>query len=156
MDHRELERRIDTFLGEFRIVVPALAALLGFQLIAAMQQTYAQLPPTQRMANFGGVVCTMLAIAFMLVPTAYHRLAPHLHEDEAFIVLSQRSLALGTLFFALSLTVSLYVQAARSFGSDVVSVAFAAGTALVLGTSWWLFPRRFARSVQSTGRDRVP
>ena len=42
MDHRELERRIDTFLGEFRIVVPALAALLGFQLIAAMQQTYAQ------------------------------------------------------------------------------------------------------------------
>jgi len=150
---KELEKRVDTFLGEFRIMVPALAALLGFQLIAGMQQTYKELSAFHRGVNFAGVLCTAIALGFMLVPTAYHRLAPRLHEDEGFVELAQRSLARGSFFLVLSLTLSLYLQAARSFDTDAVSVAVTVGTLVFLGVAWWLYPRWLARrAAAATGR----
>jgi hypothetical protein len=155
-EHRELEQRVDTLLGEFRIMVPALAALLGFQLIAAMQQTYGSLPPFHRAVNFAGVACTMAALGFMLVPSAYHRFAPRLHEDEAFVSFSQRSLSRGFVFFALSLTLSLYLQAARSFSADAASALAAAAALAFFGVVWWAHPWRLVkRTVRESGEGET-
>ena len=145
MTHRELERRIDTLLGEFRIMTPALAALLGFQLIAAMQSSYPDLALWTRAINFAAVASSALALGFMLVPSAYHRFAPRVHEDESFIAFAQHSLSWGFVFLSLSLTGSLFLQAARSFDSGAVGALAATAALAFLAILWWVYPKRLVR-----------
>ncbi|MEA3143134.1 MAG: hypothetical protein QOG31_458 [Thermoplasmata archaeon] len=77
-------------MGEFRIIVPALGAIFGFQLVVAFQQSFPDLPAAARVANFVGVPCTALALLFLLVPASYHRFTPRLDHSQDFIVFAQR------------------------------------------------------------------
>jgi hypothetical protein len=61
----------------------------------------------------------------------------------------------GTLFFALSLAMSLYLQAARSFGSDAASAAVAIAALLFFAALWWVLPRRLVRRVQQARQARA-
>jgi hypothetical protein len=156
-DGKALEKRTQVLLGEFRILVPALAALLGFQLIAGMQKTYEELAPTHRAVNFVGVLCTLVAFGFMLVPSAYHRLWEEADQREEFVRLARRCLSIGFAFLTVSLSLALFLQAARSFSNDVGATIAAVGALVFFGLAWWVFPHWRAHGhAPSLGEDEEP
>lgn len=134
-------RRIDLHLAEFRIMGPALGALLGFQLVSALGPGYPELPADLRALNFAAVACTALALMFSLVPTAYHRLA-HASDDESFVTFVRRNTSFALAFLAASLVLSLALQASRSFGSGTAALVVGLGGIVVLLLAWWLVPAR--------------
>jgi hypothetical protein len=144
----EHQKKIDTMLGEFRMIVPALGALLGFQLVVAFQQSFQDLPGLDRTANFAGVACTMLALLFLLVPASYHRFTPRLDESRDFLTFAQRMVGTAFVFLPLALALSLYVQAERTFRSPLVSLACATVLLVLLAGGWWGLPALRARRLE--------
>lgn len=137
--------KISTVLGEFRIMVPALGAIFGFQLVVAFQASFPDLPLSARIAAFIGILSTVLALTFLLVPASYHRFTPELDESPAFLTFAQRNASMAFIFFPVSLTLSIYVQALRMFHSELLAIAIAAGLLVFLVAEWWIVPRRKAR-----------
>lgn len=137
-------RRIDIHLAEFRIMGPALGALLGFQLTAALGPAYPDLPAHLRAVNFFAVACTTVALVFSLLPTAYHRLA-HATDDDRFVLFVRRNTSGAMLALAASLVLSFYAQAERSFGGASAAVVAAAATAALVVVAWIVVPHRLAR-----------
>ncbi|HEX2066800.1 MAG TPA: DUF6328 family protein, partial [Candidatus Thermoplasmatota archaeon] len=100
--------KIETLMGEFRIIVPALGAIFGFQLVVAFQESFPGLPASARIANFLGVLATVLALLFLLLPSGYHRFTPRLDNSEGFLRFAQRMFSAALAFVPLSLALSIY------------------------------------------------
>jgi hypothetical protein len=140
--------KIETLMGEFRILVPALGALFGFQLVVAFQQSFPELPAPARVANFVGVLCTALALLFLLLPAGYHRFTPRLDNSQSFLVFAQRMFSVALGFVPLSLALSVYVQGVRTFGGQAWPAGMAAALLAALVAGWWVVPWRRARRVE--------
>ncbi|MBI2078542.1 MAG: hypothetical protein HYT80_09290 [Euryarchaeota archaeon] len=149
-DH-DVTRRMDTFLGEFRMIIPAMAAVFGFQLIAAFQPTFERLAWYDRAANFAGLACTALAILSLLVPASYHRLSARLEETEEFLRFARSSIGLAFVFMPLAFSLSMYVQALRTFGSHPAAAMTGLAFFGAFYVGWWVVPRRRFRQAGGAG-----
>src|SRR5688572_33377118 len=88
----DIGTRIETFLGEFRMIIPAMAAILGFQLMLAFQQSFADLGRPEQVASFLALSCTAIAFLLLLMPASYHRFTWEFEETEEFLRFSRRSI----------------------------------------------------------------
>jgi hypothetical protein len=143
-----LAEKIETLMGEFRIIVPALGAIFGFQLVVAFQQSFPDLPASARTANFVGVLATVLALLFLLLPSGYHRFTPRLDNSQDFLRFAQRMFSVALAFVPLSLALSVYVQGVRTFHSEAGAAWTAGGLLVVLGVGWWIVPALRARRLE--------
>ncbi len=143
-----IEEKIETFLGEFRIIVPALGAIFGFQLVVAFQASFGALPPIARIANFLGVSCTALALVFLIVPAGYHRFTLKLDQSPAFLAFAQQMVSAAFVFLPIGLTMSLYVEAVQTFKDPAWAVVPAAAFLSVCTVFWWLIPMHKARHLE--------
>src|SRR5688572_2751717 len=91
----DIGTRVETFLGEFRMIIPAMAALLGFQLTMAFSDSFQDLAPAEQVASFAGLACTAAAFLFLLVPASYHRFTLEFEETEEFLRFGRRSIGLA-------------------------------------------------------------
>jgi len=62
-------------LDEARMVLPGIQAVFGFQLIAVFNDRFAQLPEVLRIAHFASLSLVVVAVALIMTPAAYDRLA---------------------------------------------------------------------------------
>ena len=147
----EMETRIDTFLGEFRMVVPGVAALFGFQLTVAFTEKFERLSGLEKGLNFAGLACSALAFLFLLVPANYHRFIHRLEETDDFYHYAKRSNAIAFVFVPLAVAFSLAVQAIETFGSPLAgAVVFATFTGAA-ALAWWIVPWVRANAQGETG-----
>lgn len=136
----DIGTRVETFLGEFRMIIPALAAILGFQLMVAFQQSFQELGQAEQVATFLALACTTMAFLLLLMPASYHRFTWEFEETEEFLRFSRRSIGAAFVFMPFVLSLTLYVQAVQAFGSRPLGAAIGtAALALALGF-WWLLP----------------
>jgi hypothetical protein len=119
-DEPEIKQRIEVFLGEFRILIPAVGALLGFQLISAFSTGWNELEARDKAVNLVAVSATAVALGFLLLPSTYHRATARLEESENFLRFAQKSFGVGFIFVAISLSLSLFLQARRVFPHDTL------------------------------------
>ena len=149
-----LEAKIETFLGEFRLIVPALGAIFGFQLVVGFQPSFSEVPSSAKLANFGGLVATALAIVFLIVPASYHRFTQRIDASEGFVTFAQRMVSLAFVFLPISLCASLYVQAVRTFGHEGLALGVSLALAAVCGVFWWAVPMRRAGRLNQDNQDK--
>lgn len=140
----DIATRIETVLGEFRMIIPALGALFGFQLTTAFSSAWGELPAPLKAVSFASVASTAVALVLLLVPASYHRFTRRLDESEGYLRFAQRNMGVAFVFIAASLTLSLYLQAMRAFGSPPASMGTALLFLLVALAGWWALPRRRA------------
>lgn len=136
----DIGTRVETFLGEFRMVIPALAAILGFQLMVAFQASFQDLGQLEQVATFLALSCTTVAFLLLLMPASYHRFTWEFEETEEFLRFSRRSIGAAFVFLPFVLALTLYVQAVQAFGSRPWGASLGAGVlALAIGF-WWVLP----------------
>ena len=151
-DQPDVASRIDTVLGEFRMIIPALGALFGFQLTAAFSAEWKDLAPLLKTLNFAGVLSTAVALVLLLVPASYHRFTHRLDESEGYLRFAQRNMGVAFVFITLSLALSVFVQAVRAFGSAPAALASSGAFLLLAVAAWWVLPRRRAARKGREGR----
>jgi HAMP domain-containing protein len=95
----------------------------------------------------------MLALVCILVPALYHRSMREIEESDRFLRFAARYFGLGLGFFAVGLTISVYMQGYRVFDDRVLSLAGAAIFAVLLVWLWLAVPLRRVKRILREGGD---
>lgn len=99
MDNRFSRRRPGTLdeqadktgreaVEEARMVLPGIQALFGFQLIAVFNERFIELTEDEQFIHFSATVLVTIAIALIMTPAAYHRLAEQTTISKFFVWLA--------------------------------------------------------------------
>ena len=141
----DIGTRTETFLGEFRMIIPAMAAILGFQLMVAFQQSFGELGQAEQVASFLALACTAIAFLLLLMPASYHRFTWEFEETEEFLRFSRRSIGAAFVFMPFTVALTLYVQGVQVFGTRAAGAAIGAATLFLTLVFWWGIPLLRAR-----------
>jgi hypothetical protein len=134
-----LNRELMELLQELRVVIPGVQVLLAFLLTAPFQQRFADLPGSMRNAFFASIACATLATAFLIAPSAHHRLRWRAGEKEPLVRIGNQMAIIGTVFLAAAIVLALYVVTDVLFTSDL-ALWTAVGAVIVFGGLWYVLP----------------
>jgi amino acid transporter len=148
-----LDRELGELLQELRVVIPGVQVLLAFLLTAPFQQRFAGLPGSMRNAFFAAIACATLATAFLIAPSAHHRLRWRAGEKERLVRIGNQMAIVGTVFLAAAIVLALYVITDVLFTTNL-AVLTGIAALIVFGALWYVVPM-VGRSSQeeSSGKD---
>ena len=136
------------------MVLPGIQALFGFQLIAVFSEGFSgRLAPALQRLHLAATILTCIAIALVMTPAAYHRLASPRAVSDSFIRLSTRLLVCSMLPLAASISLELYLVASLILTGRWVFLLPAALFVLFLGF-WYVLP--LAGRARRPGARRKP
>lgn len=98
----DLSDRVHNVLLETRVVLPGAQALLGFQLIAMLTDSFEKMPRATKIVHCGSLALIGLTTVLLMAPAAWHRIVEDGENTErfhriasAFVLASLFSLGLG-------------------------------------------------------------
>jgi hypothetical protein len=135
----KLDRELIELLNELRVVLPGVQVLFAFLLGVPFTQRFADTTDLQRDVYFLTFMCTAIATALLIAPSAYHRLNWRQADKEHLLVASNRLAIAGTTFLAAAISGTVFVVTDLVF--DATSAALiAAATAALFGWFWYGLP----------------
>ena len=134
-----LNRELMELLQELRVVIPGVQVLLAFLLTAPFQQRFAQLQGSLRNAFFASIASATLATAFLIAPSAHHRLRWRAGEKERLVRIGNQMAIAGTVFLATAIVLAVYVVTNVLFTTDL-AVLTAIGFVVVFAVLWYVVP----------------
>jgi Family of unknown function (DUF6328) len=134
-----LNRELMELLQELRVVIPGVQVLLAFLLTAPFQQRFALLPGSMRNAFFASIACATLATAFLIAPSAHHRLRWRAGEKERLVRLGNQMAIVGTVFLAAAIVLAVYVITDVLFTTNLAVMTAIASLVVFVGL-WYVVP----------------
>jgi hypothetical protein len=133
------DRNMGELLQELRVALPGVQVLFAFLLTVPFATGFTNLTGEQRDLYFGVLVSTAIATAFLIAPSAHHRLLFRQRDKEHLVLISNRLTIIGLFVLALSITGAVLLIADYLFDGWRVTLftAFVGGTLLAL---WALLP----------------
>jgi hypothetical protein len=92
-----------------------------------------------RNAFFASIACATLATAFLIAPSAHHRLRWRTGEKEPLVRIGNQMAIIGTVFLAAAIVLALYVVTDVLFATNL-AVLTAIGALVVFAGLWYLLP----------------
>jgi hypothetical protein len=139
-DPEEQRERYRELLEELRTVMPGTQVLFAFLLTAVFSQRFEDLDRLARRSFAVAILLAALAAVILMGPAAFHRMSRPGKRPERLrisIVLQVTGMAL----LLSSMTVTVFVAVRTIFGDTAIGLLFAAVTAGVGITIWYLMPR---------------
>jgi hypothetical protein len=135
-----LEDRIDYVLTEARVVLPGVQALLGFQLIVILTESFDALPQTSVLVHLGALVAIAISAVLLIAPAAHHRIVFGGEDAEEFLPIASAYLLAATVFLALGMAADCYVIVAKVLESSTSGLTAAIVTAIACLGLWHIWP----------------
>ena len=136
-------------IEEARMVLPGIQALFGFQLIAAFNEQFQQLSEVDQTIHYVALALVAVAVAIIMTPAAYHRLAERGEMSGFFVRLASILIATAMLPLMVALCLEVYLVGTVILHQRWLSVAVA-GVLLILFTGlWYVFPLAMRRGQAS-------
>jgi hypothetical protein len=132
-EKQKLTDKIKHVLTECRVVLPGSQALLGFQFISILTESFDKLPALSKYLHLASLGLNALAIVLLITPAAYHRLVEEGEETEHFHRFASKVLIAALVPLALSLAGDVYVVVQKVSDSQLLSVV----SALVVLAIFW-------------------
>lgn len=129
----KLTDKIKHVLTECRVVLPGSQALLGFQFICVLTESFDRLPNLSKYIHLAALGLNALTIVLLITPAAYHRLVERGEETEHFHRFASKILVVALVPLALGLAGDVYVVVQKVTESPLVSVV----SALVVLAIFW-------------------
>ncbi|HEY0169415.1 MAG TPA: DUF6328 family protein [Pyrinomonadaceae bacterium] len=129
----KLTDKIRHVLTECRVVLPGSQALLGFQFIVILTESFDRLPNLSKYIHLAALGLNALTIVLLITPAAYHRLVEQGEETEHFHRFASKILVAALVPLALGLAGDVYVVVQKVTESQLVSVV----SALVVLAIFW-------------------
>lgn len=114
-------------LEECRMVLPGIQALFGFQLIAVFNTKFWDLSFSDRLVHLVAIGLLAIAIALVMTPAAYHRLALRNSVSQSFIDRASRLLLWSMFPLMLGTCLDFYLI-----------------STMILSNAWWGMELSFA------------
>jgi hypothetical protein len=131
-----LDRELIELLNELRVVMPGVQVLFGFLLTVPFQQRFETIDDFQRIVYFITLLLVAAASAFLMGPSAFHRLTFREGQKPYLIRLGTRQTIVGMALLALAMNGVLLLLTDLLFHTTTVAITVAAMTGL-FGWLWF-------------------
>src|SRR3954462_9175675 len=138
-EQERLNRQMMELLNELRVAMPGVQILFGFLLTVPFQQRFSQVNDFQQTVYFVTLVMAAAAAAFLIAPSAYHRVMFEQHDKPNIIHIGTAQLLVGLAALALAMNGAVLLVTDVLFDAGTVVVAVALLASLYL-TLWFGFP----------------
>jgi hypothetical protein len=142
-EQERLNRQMMELLNELRVAMPGVQILFGFLLTVPFQQRFRQVTEFQETVYFVTLVSAAVAAAFLIAPSAYHRVMFEQHDKPNIIHIGtgQMLIGLGALAIAMNGAVMLVTDVLFDAGTVTVTVILLATLYLSLWFGFGLVRR---------------
>jgi membrane-bound acyltransferase YfiQ involved in biofilm formation len=144
-EQERLNRQMMELLNELRVAMPGVQVLFGFLLTVPFQQRFQRVTEFQELVYFATLIAAAVATAFLIAPSAYHRLMLEQHDKPNIIHIGTGQMIAGLAALAVAMNGAVLLVTDVLFESDTVAVTLALLASLYL-TLWFGFP--IARRLQ--------
>jgi hypothetical protein len=134
-----LDRELIELLNELRVALPGVQVLFAFLLGVPFTQRFAEATDLQREAYFFTFLCTAVATALLIAPSAYHRLTWRQSDKEHLLVVSNGLTITGMFFLAVAIAGSVFVVTDLLFETSAAALV-AGATAAFYALFWYVLP----------------
>ena len=135
-EQERLNRQMMELLNELRVAMPGVQILFGFLLTVPFQQRFSQVNDFQQTVYLGTLVAAASATAFLIAPSAYHRVMFEQHEKPNVIQLGTVQFLIGIALLAVAMNGAVLLVTDVLFGATTV-VIVVAGLASLYFTLWF-------------------
>jgi hypothetical protein len=150
-EEERLDRNLAELLNELRVALPGVQVMFAFLLGVPFTQRFGELASYQEDVYYATLMCAAAATAFLIAPSAHHRIEFRLQDKRHIVFLANRLAIVGLGFLALAMTGVVLLITDVIFGGLATTIATSA-TALVFAILWYAIP--VARRLQLTGAAR--
>jgi cation transport ATPase len=134
-EQERLNRQMTELLNELRVAMPGVQVLFAFLLAVPFQQRFQEVNAFQRDVYFVTLLAAMVATAFLIAPSAYHRIAFGQHEKPNIILVGTVQFICGLIALAIAMNGAVLLVTDFLFQAGTVIV-----TLLVTGSLFaWLW-----------------
>ena len=140
-NEQRLDRNLQELLGELRVALPGVQVLFAFLLVVPFNQRFAQVSTFQRDLYLGTLLCAAVASAFLIAPTAHHRLMFRRQDKEHLVLVSNRQAVIGLTFLAIAMTGAIVLVTDLLFKAATTIFA-GVFVALLFAVLWYALPLR--------------
>jgi cation transport ATPase len=121
-EQERLNRQMTELLNELRVAMPGVQVLFAFLLTVPFQQGFEKVDGFQRDVYFVALLAAATATAFLIAPSAYHRIAFQTHDKPRIIRVGTLQFIVGLVALAVAMNCAILL---------VTDVLFHAGTVVV-------------------------
>jgi Family of unknown function (DUF6328) len=132
------ERQMAELLQELRVALPGVQILFGFLLTVPFQQRFGDVTEFQQTVYFVTLVAAAVAAAFLIAPSAYHRVMFEQHDKPTIIHIGTGQMLVGLAALALAMNGAVLLVTDVLFASGTVAVTVVLLATLYL-TLWFGF-----------------
>ncbi|HWS52668.1 MAG TPA: DUF6328 family protein [Pyrinomonadaceae bacterium] len=133
----KLSDKVKHVLTEARVVLPGAQALLGFQLLAVLTESFDRLPDASKYVHLASLGCIAVTVVLLMTPAAYHRIVEQGEETEHFHRFASKMIVASLVPLALGLAGGVYVVAQKVTDSTLVAVVAALVTLALFWELWF-------------------
>jgi hypothetical protein len=144
-----LKTKIEQMLTEARVIIPGGQALLGFQFVVTLNQSFQELPMALQYVHAAALCAVALAVVLLMTPAALHRIAFHGEDDAAFFRIGSALVVSAVAPLAIGISGDIALVFYKVTGSRDWSATAGIGTACVLLGVWLAYPL-WRRTTSST------
>jgi membrane-bound acyltransferase YfiQ involved in biofilm formation len=134
-----LNRQMMELLNELRVAMPGVQVLFGFLLTVPFQQRFQRVTEFQETVYFVTLIAAATATAFLIAPSAYHRLMLEQHDKPNIIHIGTGQMIAGLCALALAMNGAVLLVTDVLFEGSTVTVTVV-GLASLYITLWFAFP----------------
>jgi hypothetical protein len=137
-EQERLNRQMMELLNELRVAMPGVQILFGFLLTVPFQQRFAQVTDFQQTVYFATLICAAIAAAFLIAPSAYHRVMFEQQDKPNIIHIGTGQFLVGLAALALAMNGAVLLVTDVLFEAGTVAVTVALIASLYLSL-WFGF-----------------
>lgn len=154
-EQQQLARNMTELLQELRVAQAGVQILFAFLLTLPFSARFGGITDFQRTLYFATLLATAAAAAFLIGPTAYHRIVFRHHARREVIATGSRWMLVGLSFLALAMVGAVMLVSDVLYDSGVVVGAATGALALLFVTLWFAIPLRRRHSEERRGHTRA-
>ena len=140
-EEERVDRNLQELLGELRVALPGVQVLFAFLLVVPFNQRFGEVTDFDRTLYLATLLSAALASAFLIAPTAHHRLMFRRQDKEHLVKVSNRQAIVGLTFLAIAMTGAIVLVTDVLF-KPATTIFAGAFVALAFVVLWYLLPLR--------------
>ncbi len=140
-ESERLDRNLMELLQELRVAIPGVQVLFAFLLVVPFNQRFPDITNFQKSIYFATLLLATAATAFLIAPTAHHRVQFREQDKERIVLTANRFAIVGLVLLAAAMTGAIVLITDMLYKSSTVAIV-AAAVALMFLLLWYAVPIR--------------
>ena len=141
-----LKTKVEQMLTEARVIIPGGQALLGFQFVATLTKSFADLPAVVQYIHATALCAVALSVLLLMTPAALHRIAFHGEDDVEFFHIGSKLIVAAALPLAMGIAADVVVVFYKVSSSMPIAAAAGVMAFIMLLGFWYAYPAWHARA----------